>query len=106
MLLLVTLTSGQCLYCTIQECIPALQLLGPSMGHSSGMCSLGPFHALLKFTGLSLGRFWPLSLEAAQPWRKYSHDWSFTGGAWPPLCQNGIQNFPLDPVMALPLLCL
>lgn len=29
-----------------------------------------PFHVLRNFTELSLSRFWPRSLEAAQPWRK------------------------------------
>lgn len=33
-----------------------------------------PFNVLLKFTELSLSRFWPTSLEAAQPCRKYSSD--------------------------------
>lgn len=30
---------------------------------------------VLKLTELSLSRFWPMSLEAAQPWRKYCSDW-------------------------------
>lgn len=97
MLLLVTLTRSAFLLCSS---------LVPPWVIPQGCIHWEPFHALLKFTELSLGRFWPFSLEAAQPWRKYSCDWSFTGGTWPPLCQNGIQNFPLDLVMALPLLCL
>lgn len=78
----------------------------PSRVIPKGCIHWEPFNVLLKFTELSLSRFWPTRLEAAQPWRKYSCDWGFTGGTWLPVCQNGIQNFPLDPLMALPLLYL
>lgn len=61
------------LHNTESALLPCSSLI-PSWVISKGYIHWEPFNVLLKFTELSLSRFWPTSVEAAQPWRKYSCD--------------------------------
>lgn len=91
------------LHNTESALLPCSSLI-PSWVISKGYIHWEPFNVLLKFTELSLSRFWPTSVEAAQPWRKYSCDWGLYWWDFATSLSESDLELSLDSVMALPWL--